>query len=184
MSNFHITHCAVYLATEPGGNGLWPRVSSPGCWHVGAGLVWLGEDGQAGSENIHGYERPQCKMRTRAFIPAGALRGLWPWICAVPEVRGVLQVLLGEVLMLGRRPDWQVLTVLSGLEIKRPVIGGINVLLRGVLMSELLQERTPLGEPPWVEASRNGSVLQRKKYQHVRSPPLSSQIYSISFYFL
>lgn len=133
----------MHLATEAGvtgGNGLRPRVLSPGCWHVGAGLVWPREDGQAASENIYGYKHSQCKMRT--FIPAVALRGLWPCICAGPEVRGMLGELLGEVLALGRRPDWQVLTILSGLDIKRLVIAGINVLLRGVLTSELLKEWT------------------------------------------
>lgn len=69
-------------------------------------------------------------MRTRAFIPAGAACELWPSsICAVPEVTGTLWELLGEVLVLGRRPDCQVLTVLSGLEIKTLVNAGINVLL-------------------------------------------------------
>lgn len=118
-------------------------VSSLGCWHVGPELVWLREDGQAGRKNVFSYKCSQCKTRTRAFIPAGVLRGLWPSISAVPEVTGMLQELLGEVAVLGRRPDWQVLTVLSGLEIKRSVIAGINVLLRGVLTSELLEEWTP-----------------------------------------
>lgn len=146
MNSFHITHGAMYLATERGaigGNGLWPRVSSPGCWHIDPELVGLREDGQAGSENILGCKHSQCKMRTRAFIPAGALRGLWPSICAVPEGTGVLQELLGEFLVLGRSPGWQVLTVLSGLEIKGSVMAGINVWLRGVLTSELPEERTP-----------------------------------------
>lgn len=78
---------------------------------------------------MFGYKCSQRKMRTRAFIPAGAVHGLWPSICAIPEVTGMLWELLGEVLVSGRRPNWEVLTVLSGLEIKRSMIAGINVLL-------------------------------------------------------
>lgn len=132
MNSFHGTYTARYVATEPGvisGNGLWPWVSSPGCWHVCPELVWLREDGQAGSENVFGYKCSRRRVRTRACIPAGPVRGLGPSICAIPEVTGTLWELLGEVLASGRRPDRRVLTVLSGLEIKTSVMAGINALV-------------------------------------------------------
>lgn len=81
-----------------------------------------------------GYKCSPCRMKTRGVTPAEALHGLWPPICAGPEVTGKLWKLLGEVPMLGRRrPDWQVLMVPSGLEIKQSVIAGIKVLLHDVL---------------------------------------------------
>lgn len=52
----------------------------------------------------------------------------WSSICAISEATGTLWELLGEVIASGKRPDRQTLTVLSGLEIERPVIAGINVL--------------------------------------------------------
>jgi len=107
-NSFPVTRGVMSLATDPGvvcGNGLWPWVSSPGCWHVSRELEWLREDGQAGREDAFRYRCSRHRMRTRATIPAGAVRRPWPSRCAMPEATGTLWELLGEVLVAGRKPD-------------------------------------------------------------------------------